>query len=373
MSNIVVIIPTYNEKENIEEMLNVLEKDVFPHIKNHEIKILVADDKSPDGTAEIVKASQKKLKNIELIEGNKEGLGAAYIRAFKYAMENMRADAVIELDSDFQHDPKDIIKLVKAYDEGADYVIGSRYIKGGKIPSEWGLYRKFVSIFGSLFARFVLFDFKIHDMTSGYKLTSTKYLKKVDLDNLYSKYYAYKIHILHDIAKNGARVKEVPIVFYEREKGSSKLERKDLFDSFFVVLKLRIRDSKSFIKFLIVGGFGFIINAVILQVLVQSFNWNPSLANLVGAAFAIFSNYNLNNLWTFRHEKINSLGMYLWKMLHFYATSAFGVIFIQTGTIFLGDTFIGRQYYFIYFLIGTGFLLIWNFTIYSKVIWKKKK
>lgn len=373
MSKIVVIIPTYNEKENIGNLLEILEKEVFPKIKNHNMEILVADDKSPDGTAEIVQKVQKNWKNIELISGDKEGLGAAYVRAMKHAMSDMRADAVIELDSDFQHDPKDVISLVKAFDEGADYVIGSRYIEGGKIPSEWGFYRKFISYFGSLFARVMLLHPKIHDITSGYKLTSTKYLKKVDLDHLYSKYYAYKIHILHDVIKSGAKVKEVPIIFYEREKGSSKLERKDLFDSFFVVLRLRARDSQSFLKFLVVGGIGFVINAVTLQVLVQYFNWNPSVANLLGAALAIFSNYNFNNIWTFREHRITNLNSYLVKMVHFYATSAFGVVFIQTGTIFIGDWLIGREYYFIYFLVGTFFLLIWNFTIYNKFIWKKKK
>ncbi len=370
---IVVIIPTYNEKENISRMLVTLEKEVFPQIKNHEMSILVADDKSPDGTQDEVKKVAKDYKNIELIEGNKEGLGAAYARAMKYAMNKMGGGAVIELDADFQHDPHDVVRLVAAMDEGYDYVIGSRYVPGGKIPKEWGFYRKFISFYGgSVFGRAVLWLWGIHDVTSGYKLTRTEYLKKVDLDHLYSKYYAYKIHILHDIVKMGAKVKEVPIIFYERQKGSSKIEQKDLFDSFYVVLRLRVMDSEKFIKFLVVGGVGFILNAVILRLGVEYVHWNPSIANLAGAALAIFSNYNFNNLWTFNESKITSLRAYFYKMLQFYLTSAFGVIFIQTGTIFLGDKFLGRKNYFIYFLFGTGLLLIWNFTIYNKIIWRKK-
>ncbi|MCL5010167.1 MAG: glycosyltransferase [Patescibacteria group bacterium] len=378
---IVVIIPTYNEEGNIGRMLSVLEKEVFPKVTRHSMYILVADDKSSDGTENEIKEAMKKYKNIELITGNKEGLGAAYARAMKHAQNQMDAGAVIELDADFQHDPHDVTRLIDAMDEGADYVIGSRYIPGGKIPPEWGLYRKFVSFYGgSVFGRLVLWIWSIHDITSGYKLTRTSYLKKVDLDHLYSKYYAYKIHILHDVVRLGAKVKEVPIIFYERKKGSSKIEQKDLFDSFWVVIRLRIKDSEKFLKFLVVGGIGFIINFVVLKVLSESFYWNHSLANLVGAAIAIFSNYNLNNVWTFGYNRITGFIIYIWKMMQFYATSAFGVIFIQTGTIFLGDRFIGEgqfkfilpiKYYYIYFVVGTGLLLIWNFTMYSRVIWKK--
>lgn len=336
------------------------------------MEILIADDNSPDGTGDIVHNLTKKYKNLYLLKGEKKGLGAAYVKAMKYAMEVLKADAVIEIDSDFQHDPHDIPRLLVAMDTGADYVIGSRYISGGKIPTEWGLYRKVISFFGSLFARVVLLTFGIHDMTSGYKLTKTEYLRQVDLDHLYSDYYAYKIHILHELVRLGVRVKEVPIIFYERKEGSSKITRKDLFDSLYVVLRLRAKDSKKFIKFLIVGGVGFIFNAIVLEGLVKYGNWHPASANLVGAAVAIFSNYNFNNLWTFKEHKSTTVFSYFKKLIGFYVSSSFGVIFIQTGTIFLGSHFIGEQYYFLYFILGTGFLMIWNFTMYSKFIWRKK-
>jgi dolichol-phosphate mannosyltransferase len=379
---IVVILPTYNEKENITKMIPVLENEVFPKIKNHDMHILIADDHSPDGTGEIVQNFMKKWKNVELLEGNKEGLGAAYIRAMQYAMKHMHADAVIEFDADFQHDPHDIPRLIAAMDDGADYVIGSRYVKGGKIPKEWGLDRKIKSIFGSLFARIVLFTFSIHDMTSGFKLTKTSFLQKVDLDHQYSKNYAYKMQILYEVVKLGAKVKEVPIIFYERTQGKSKMDTNDLVESFMLVLRLRLRDSEKFGKFLVVGGFGFVMNFLVLKILSDNYGWNHASANLVGAALAIFSNFNFNNFWTFKAHRVSSGGLYLWKLLQFYATSAFGVIFIQTGTIFLGDRLIGEgklplmilniPYYYIYFVIGTGLLLIWNFFIYSKFIWKHK-
>lgn len=369
---IVVIIPTYNEKENIEKMLPHLEGEIFPKVKGHNLSILVADDKSPDGTADVVRESMKKWDNIELIIGEKEGLGAAYVRAMHYAMDEMKADAIIEFDADFQHDSRGIISLIETMDKGYDYVIASRYIKGGEIPKEWGIHRKFISYFGGLFARVVLLHFNIHDMTSGFKLTKTDYLRKIDLDHLYSKYYAYKIHILHDLLLKGAKTTEVPTIFYERVRGSSKIEQKDLFDSFYVVVRLRLRDSKKFIKFLMVGGFGFILNAVILRLLVDGVGWHPAPANLVGAAAAIFSNYNFNNLWTFKESRAKTVWQYFFKMLQFYLTSSTGVILIQTGTIFVGTHFVGQEYYFQFFILGTFFLLIWNFTLYNKVIWRKK-
>ena len=369
---IVVIIPTYNEKANIEKMIPLLEEEIFPQIKNHELEILVADDRSPDGTGGVVEKFAKKWNNVHLLEGNKEGLGAAYVRAMRYAMDKMNAGAVIEFDADFQHDPNNIPRLVSAMDEGADHVIGSRYIKGGGVPKEWGIHRKFLSFFGSLFARLVLYMFRVHDMTSGFKLTKSEYLEKVDLENLFSKYYAYKIQVSYELFKMGAKIKEIPIVFYERQEGSSKITSKDLVDSFFVVIKLRIRDSKSFIKFLIVGTTGFIINFSLYYVLVNHTGLSLAVSNIIAAQFAIFSNFNINNLWTFKERKSTSVFNYFKKMIGFYATSNIGVWLIQTGTIKIGDLLYGREYYIIYFVLGTGLLLIWNFTMYSLVIWRKK-
>jgi dolichol-phosphate mannosyltransferase len=372
--NIVVIMPTYNEAENVKKMVPVLEKEVFPKVKNHVMHLLVVDDKSPDGTGKEVEKYMKEYKNVHLLSGEKNGLGAAYVRGMKYAMTEMKADAVIEFDADFQHDPQDIPRLIAAMDEGADYVIGSRYIPGGSIPKEWGFKRVFLSKYGgSMLGRAILGFWNIHDITAGLKLTKTSFLKKVDLDHLYSKDFAYKMQILHDVVKLGAKVKEVPVIFYERKEGTSKISQKDQFDSLYVLIRLRMNDMASFFKFLVVGGFGFVINAVMLKLLVDYGHWNPSLANLAGAAVAIFSNFNFNNLWTFSHQKIHGIGNYFLKLVQFYATSAFGVIFIQTGTIFIGDHFIGRQWYFLYFIFGTGLLLVWNFTIYNKFIWKKKK
>ena len=143
--------------------------------------------------------------------------------------------------------------------------------------------------------------------------------------------------------------------------------------NYVVVSRIRELLFGKFGKFLVVGGLGFVINYVVLRFFSEVYHWDHSLANLLGAAIAIFSNYNLNNFWTFKDGKITGVFSYISKLIQFYLTSAFGVIFIQTGVIFLGDKLISEKYYQIYFIIGTSFLLIWNFAMYNLVIWKKKK
>ncbi len=399
---IVVISPTYNEKVNMEKMIPLLEKEVFPKVKNHTMYLLIADDKSPDGTADVVRSYMKQWKNIELLEGDKQGLGSAYIRAMKYAMEKMHADAVIEFDADFQHDPHDIPRLIKAMDEGADYVIGSRYIPGGQIPKEWGFDRKIKSIFGSLFARIVWLNFNIHDMTSGFKLTKTAYLKKVNLDHLYSKDYAYKLQILYEIAKLGAKVKEVPIIFYERTKGKSKMDTNNLYDSFALVVRLRLRDSQRFIRFLIVGGTGFVVQigtqegSILTGVAFglagllfpyQAGFFHDTVAGLgnaiavgIGAESAIISNFLINNFWTFgdtRKLKESSPGII--RLLKFNLTSLASIL-VQVLAVSIAINYMGTSVKLfsytvpvrIAILIPTIILVVipLNYLIYNKIIWK---
>lgn len=396
---IVVILPTYNERVNIKRLIPVLEEEVLPKITKHHIELLVVDDNSPDGTADEVKDFMEKWKNIKLLLGKKEGLGAAYARGMHYAMDEMKADAVIECDSDFQHDPHDIPRLIEAMDKGADYVIGSRYIPGGAIPKEWGIHRKLISRFGGLFAQLVLWTWSVHDMTSGFKLTKTSYLRNVDLDHLFSKYYAYKLHILHDILSQKAKVTEVPIIFYERKKGSSKITRKDLFDSFKVVIQLRIRDSRRFIKFLFVGGTGFIVQvmaqegsirfglaALITNILIK-FNWvkdftsvSHSIGAGIGAEAAIISNFILNNYWTFEDaRKIKEGSPSLFRAVKFNVASL-ASIFLQSAVVFISEKILGENVIIfnhtypvrvlVLFPTIILFVIPLNYFIYNFVIWK---
>jgi dolichol-phosphate mannosyltransferase len=393
MDKIVIVMPTYNEAENIGRMLDVLCKRELKEIKNHKVEILVVDSNSPDGTADIVREKMKIYKQVSLLSTNKGGLGADYVKGMHHAMNKMKADAIIEMDSDFQHDPKDAKRLIAAYDRGADYVIGSRYIPGGAIPKEWGLHRKLMSFLGSTFARLVLLHFKIHDLTSGLKLTRSEYLKKVDLDNLYSKYYAYKIQILHEVVKLGAKVVEVPIVFHERKEGTSKISRKDLIDSFLVVVRLRMRDSKNLIKFGVVGLIGFAINfgaleffsgQPISQSLSSHFASGGFLGVLSHSAFwataiatelAIVSNYLLNNFWTFKEERITNPIKFVTKFFQFNLTSLGAVIIqpyvVTTAVNLFGDTSLVRL--IALFVAVVCIVVPYNYSMYNIFIWKRWK
>lgn len=373
---IVVISAAYNEKGNIERLITILEEEVFPKIKNHEMYILVADDNSPDGTGLEVKKLMKKWKNIHISEGPRKGLGAAYIRAMDYAVEKLDAQVMFEIDADLQHDPHKIPQFLKKIDEGYDMVIGNRYSDGGSVPHNWPLIRKIFSIAANLFVRTVFTKFSVHDWTGGYRaLRREVFLKEKDKLTNY-RGYIFQISFLHKAVRDGFRIAEVPFHFSDRTLGNSKIAPFGyILDVIAYVVFSRIKELifGKFGKFLVVGGVGFTINAAVLRSLVEYANWHPASANLVGAAFAIFSNYNFNNLWTFKDRRGKGIPSYLLRLFGFYVSSAAGVVLVQTGTIFVLTQLLGKKYYFIYFLIGTFFLLIWNFTMYSKVIWKRKK
>lgn len=371
---VIIILPTYNEKGNIERLIDILEREVFPKIKDHDINILVADDNSPDGTGRIVRDLMKKWKNLSINTGEKIGLGAAYVRAMTYAVDKMKADVMFEMDADFFHDPHKVAEFLKKIDEGYDMVIGTRYSDGGNIPKNWPFNRKLLSIVGNLIVRVVFTRFSIHDWTGGYRaLRKEVFLREKD-KLLPLKGYRFQVGFLHMAVHDGFKIAEVPFQATDRTLGRSKMARGEtivntlqyvFYSRFLEIIK------GPFGKFLVVGGSGAVINAIILWIFVEIVHLAPEPSNLIGAAVAMFSNFNLNNLWTFRHNRFTTLGNYLWKMLNFYATSSFGVIFIQTGTIFVGDQLFGTNLYLIYYVIGSGLLLIWNFTIYSLFIWKK--
>lgn len=235
--NIVVAMPTYNEKDNVGLMIERLCGDEFPKINRHKMSLLIIDDYSPDGTGQIVREKMKKYKNLYLSEGPKLGLGAGYRRGFDYAINVLKADAVMEMDVDFQHDPADIKRFVAEFDNGYDYILGSRFIHGGTIPSDWGFKRKFLSVVGNLVFRVAFLNFGIHDFTTGFRLARVKnFLDRINFEKVFLKSYAYKELLLCKMVDLGAKVKEIPIEFANREKGWSKMDSEDFFESLKVIL-----------------------------------------------------------------------------------------------------------------------------------------
>src|SRR3989344_910901 len=374
MDRVVIVMPSYNEAENIGRMIEELFEKEFPKIDKTEMHLLVVDDNSPDGTGEIVKRAMVKYRNLHLFEGTKQGLGWAYIRGMKYAMEKIRADAVIEMDADFQHPPRFVKPMVEAYLEGADYIIGSRYIKGGSVPREWALSRKAVSYFGNLFIRLVLLKPGIHDLTTGFRLTRVKgVLDKIDLDNLMEpERFAYKVDLLYQSIKNSGKVVEVPLEFAARTKEKSKFSLKEMVSTFKIAIILGIRDKQRFVKFGTVGFTGYIINALGLEFFYRS-GATTGVAAALGAELAMISNFILNNFWTFSEKKITQSGKLLKKFLQFNFTSL-GAIIIQAVVVGIGTGFLGNQTRQIMLVFAIGFFVIpYNYAAYNILIWKTWK
>ncbi len=234
MSDSIVIIPTYNEKENAEKIIRA----VFGLEKNFDI--LIIDDGSPDGTASIVKRliDTEFSDRLHIIEREgKLGLGTAYIRGFKWALEK-GYDYIFEMDADFSHDPNDLPRLYAAcHDEGADLAIGSRYVTGVNVVN-WPIGRVLMSYFASQYVRTVT-GFNVHDTTAGFVCYKRQVLETIPLDNIRFKGYAFQIEMKFTAYKIGFNIKEVPVIFVNRREGTSKMSGGIFGEAFFGVMRLR--------------------------------------------------------------------------------------------------------------------------------------
>lgn len=231
LQNLYLVIPTYNEKDNIVFLL----EEIFKLTEN--IKVLVVDDSSPDGTAGAVKKLQGKYasKLFLLERASKQGLGSAYRQGFAYCL-NKGAEVVGEMDADFSHQPQDLIGLIREIESGAEVVIGSRRVMGGLIVG-WGGWRKFMSWGANNFAR-ILLNLKTKDVTAGYRLYTKMALEKIPWINIKTNGYAWQEEMIYWCEKKKLIIKEVPVVFVDRKEGKSKLNYKDILDYFITVIRL---------------------------------------------------------------------------------------------------------------------------------------
>jgi dolichol-phosphate mannosyltransferase len=231
-----LVLPTYNEAENIEPLVRA----VLPRLAEtgREHHVLIVDDGSPDGTGEIADRLAAELEPVEVLHRDrKQGLGRAYLAGFAHALES-GAGLVMEMDSDFSHDPRDIPRLIAAAD-AADLVLGSRYVPGGGI-SNWGLLRRLVSRGGSAYARWLL-GVPVRDLTGGFKCFNRRVLEGIDLNGVHADGYGFQIELTYRAIKAGFTVAEVPIVFREREVGSSKMTAWIALEAVWKVPALRLR------------------------------------------------------------------------------------------------------------------------------------
>lgn len=229
-SKALIIIPTYNECENIPRLV----KEIFFYQKD--IHVLFIDDNSPDGTAKIIKDLQKQNNHIHVLERpGKMGLGTAYLAGFKYAL-GKGYDFIFEMDADFSHDPKEIPVFLKTI-EDKDLVLGSRYIKGVNVVN-WPMRRLLLSFFANMYSR-VVTGLPIRDATGGFKCFRREVLEKIDLKKIKSNGYAFQIEISFKAWRNGFRIQEIPIIFIDRQAGISKISKSIMWEALFLVWKLR--------------------------------------------------------------------------------------------------------------------------------------
>ncbi len=229
-----IIIPTYNESENIYQFLQF----IYDSCKSIDFSVLVVDDNSPDGTSEIVEKWRSEYSNCFLLKRKeKEGLGKAYVAGFVWGLAR-DFDYFLEIDADFSHKPEYIPELLKKLDD-YDFVIGSRYIKGGGV-SGWSIFRQIISRLGSLYARLLL-NVNVKDFTGGFNLWKRKVIEGIDLNSLYSSGYSFQIEMKYRAIKKGFKFIEYPIIFVERANGKSKMSKNIIFEAMINVLKLRFK------------------------------------------------------------------------------------------------------------------------------------
>ncbi|MDE5799785.1 MAG: polyprenol monophosphomannose synthase [Paramuribaculum sp.] len=233
-SDSVVIIPTYNEKENIEAIIDAVMG------QPHDFDILIVDDGSPDGTADLVRGRMERYPGrIHLLErSGKLGLGTAYIAGFKWALERPQYEYIFEMDADFSHNPADLIKLYNACAvEGADMSVGSRYITGVNVVN-WPMGRVLMSYYASAYVRMIT-RLKIRDTTAGFACYRRRVLQTIELDKIKFKGYAFQIEMKFTAHKCGFKIKEVPIIFVNRENGVSKMSSGIFGEAVFGVIRLK--------------------------------------------------------------------------------------------------------------------------------------
>ncbi len=226
-----VIIPTYNERENIPNLIPLV-------LAQPRLSILVVDDGSPDGTGDIVAELMADDERVHLLRrAGKQGLGTAYLAGFRYALDH-GADYVFEMDADFSHDPKYLPDLLGAAETIYDLVIGSRYVAGGG-TTDWGVIRRFISRGGNIYAGLIL-GLPLSDMTGGFRCYRSRALRAIDLDKVRSNGYSFQIEMAYRVHQAGLRVGEVPIIFPDRRVGMSKMSKNIVFEALINVVKLRL-------------------------------------------------------------------------------------------------------------------------------------
>ena len=296
------VIPTYNEALNIISLLSRLTQ-IYG---DEDTAFLVVDDRSPDGTAHLVREFASGTDGrVHLLEGERRGLGNAYVRGITHAMDVLGAGIVIQMDSDFSHDPVDAGRLLRRIADGADVAIGSRYVAGASLDERWNLRRRLLSRWGNRLARWIGGLKGVADCTAGFKAIRTEKLQEAGLQDMRARGYVFQVELLHRLLRCGAQVVEEPIHFRDREYGKTKLGAASMFEFFLNILWLRLRSHLTFVKFCITGLCGVIVNLGSFYLMLE-LGIHKFVASPVAILTSIFSNFIMNNYWTFGDRVMTS-------------------------------------------------------------------
>lgn len=363
-----ILLPTYNEYENI----GLLIPQIFAQTSNipyHELHVMVIDDKSPDKTAERVLELQHQYPGkLHLVSNPNKGLGEAYKLGIQRSKELLGPELVFEMDADLQHDPKLIPLLIELSRYDFDVIIGSRFAPGGSTP-DFSLYRIFLSRVGNWMIRVLGGIPRIKDCTSGYRCIRAELLYKSDLSFLSTRGYSFQSSLLCELMRNGGRVVEVPIIFKDRVKGDSKLHFKDQLEFLLNIPKIRYRNSKSFVRFCIVGASGVLVNFGTYLSLNRLFNIPIEYSYAAAIELSILNNFLWNANWTFRERKNKS--SFIQKFFQFHIVSGVAATINYVTTLVLN-----KQAGLIDLLsmaIGIGLAIVVNYSVNSNWTWRETK
>ena len=361
------VLPTYNEEENIENIIQQILKEEKNQSK-HTFSILVVDDNSTDETQAIVQRYTLLNSKVHLVTGQKKGLGDAYKRGFNYALNDLQADLIFQMDSDGQHDTSLIPHFVSSIEEGRDVVIGSRFVEGGTTP-DFSFSRLIMSKVGNLLVRYVGGITQVKDCTSGYRAIRASYLKELDFSYLSTRGYSFQSSLICDLAWRGANISEIPIEFSSRQGGDSKLALRDQIEFLLNIPRLGFRNLEDFMKYSLVGVSGVFVNLGLYLFLTRYYEISEVVAPLIAIESALISNFILNNFWTFG-KRITQNRIRV-KFVKFHLVSGFSALINYSAFLTLFLVF--GLYDILANLIGIGLAAIVNYLINSNWTWKDNK
>lgn len=388
MKRVVIVVPTYNEKENITPLV----KEILAQQKNlpeFDLHVLVSDSHSPDGTLSEVQKSFGDNEKVHTLDVKEMGLGLGLVKGFNLARDRLMADYLAQIDADFSAPPSLIPKLLKLLESENDIAIGSRLMKGSinRVP----LYRKIFTYCANILASIILRQFSVTGWTLSFRAFSVKLYNKIDLNKIpwRAKTFVFQPSFLYEAIKKGAKVKQIPVVFEDRRAGRTKMQvTKYIFELMRFLLKEGYRRNEIAVKFLVVGTFGFSLNTILLYLFYDTpvlfflspkqTSWglfgfsHPDLrlltSTIIAVECSIVSNFLWHENWTFR--KRQKLGHMLTRYWQFNAT-AIGSPIITVATVNVLTPYFGIHY-LISNAIGVLLGLSWNYILNTRIIWRSK-